>query len=94
MPNKKTPVSGKKKSSTTSAGPHVDVTVMVDDNRKHDLAGVARDLKTKGFVVSQSLHDIGVLTGSAPAAALAALSKVSGVSAVEKGRSDYHTQAS
>ncbi len=71
----------------------IDVTVMVEDHRKSDLAGVARDLAAKGFILGQSLHEIGVLTGRAPATALAALAKVSGVSAVEESRSDYHTQA-
>ena len=52
-----------------------------------------RDLAAKGFILGQSLHEIGVLTGRAPATALASLAKVSGVSAVEESRSDYHTQA-
>lgn len=70
----------------------VDVTVMVDDDHKGSLAKVARDLKDKGFVLTESLGEIGVLTGGVPANALTDLSAVPGVSAVEENRTDYRTQ--
>ena len=70
----------------------VDVTVMVNDEHKDKLAQVAHALKIKGFVLTESLGEIGVLTGSVPANALADLSAVPGVSAVEENRTDYHTQ--
>lgn len=70
----------------------VDVTVLVDDSRRGDMASVARDLKNKGFVVNQSLDAIGILTGSAPAHALESLSSVPGVSAVERNRTDFRPQ--
>jgi hypothetical protein len=56
------------------------------------LLDVAKDLKDKGFVLNELLGEIGVITGSAPAAALAKLSTVPGVSAVEQERTDYRTQ--
>lgn len=70
----------------------VDVTVLIDDSRRGDMASVARDLKDKGFVVNQSLDAIGILTGSAPADNLKALSSVPGVSAVEPNRTDYRPE--
>ena len=57
-----------------------------------DLTKVANVLKTKGFVLKETMEAIGVLTGSAPADTLEDLSKVLGVLAVEKERTDYHTQ--
>ena len=71
----------------------VKVTVLVDDTHKDNLAGVAKGLKAKGFVLGESLEAIGALTGSVPAAALPALSAVPGVSAVEEERTDYRTQS-
>jgi hypothetical protein len=70
----------------------ITVTVLVDDSHKDNLTGVAKDLKDKGFVLKKSLKEIGVLTGTVPPAALATLSSVRGVSAVEEERTDYRTQ--
>jgi len=70
----------------------IDVTVMVDDEHKDSVAKVARDLKGKGFVLHESLDAIGVLTGSAPATSIPALTGVAGVSAVEENRTDYRAQ--
>lgn len=70
----------------------VNVTILVDDAHKEGLKGVAKELKEKGFVLKESLREIGVLTGSVPATALRALSAVKGVSAVEEVRTDYRTQ--
>jgi hypothetical protein len=70
----------------------INVTVLVDEAHKDNLAEVASDLKDKGFVLKESLSALCVLTGSVPAASFAALSKVPGVSAVEEERTDYRTQ--
>jgi hypothetical protein len=70
----------------------VDVTVMVDDEHKEKLAHVSQSLKGKGFVPRELLHEIGVVTGSVPDVALASLSEVPGVSAVERDRKDYRAQ--
>jgi hypothetical protein len=70
----------------------INVTVLVDEAHKDNLKGVANELKDKGFVLKKSLGEIGVLTGSVPTTALAALSSVAGVSAVEEERTDYRTQ--
>lgn len=72
--------------------PRIDVTVMVDDAHRSSLPQVAKLLKAKGFVLGQSLAEIGVLTGSAPAAQVAGLSSVAGVASVEKSQSDYRPQ--
>ena len=45
-----------------------------------------------GPVLAESLGEVGVLTGSMPAAGIAALSAVAGVSAIEENRTDYRTQ--
>lgn len=73
--------------------PKINVSVSVDPNHTGELSAVAAALKSKGFVLKESLDAIGVLTGSAPADALDDLSRVAGVSAVEPERSDYHTQS-
>jgi hypothetical protein len=70
----------------------INVTVLVDEGHKENLAGLAKDLKDKGFVLKESLEAIGVLTGSVAATALASLSSVPGVSAIEEERTDYRTQ--
>ena len=70
----------------------IDVTVMVDDKHKDQLSKVAGELQKKGFVVSESLKEIGVLLGSVAEEAIDKLSVVPGVSAVEKNRRDYRTQ--
>jgi hypothetical protein len=71
----------------------INVSVLADEAHKDNLAGLANDLKDKGFVLKKSHSAIGVLTGSVPATSLAALSKVPGVSSVEEERTDYRTQS-
>ncbi|MSQ46905.1 MAG: ketohydroxyglutarate aldolase [Deltaproteobacteria bacterium] len=70
----------------------LNITVLVDDMHKDHLLDVAKNLKDQGFVVNALLEEIGVITGSVPSAALAKLSTVPGVSAVEQERTDYRTQ--
>jgi hypothetical protein len=70
----------------------INVTVLVNETHKDNLADLAKDLKGKGFVLKESLEAVGVLTGSVPAASVAALSAVPGVSAVEEEQTDYRTQ--
>ncbi len=70
----------------------INVTVLVDEAHRDNMAGLINQLKDKGFVLRESLDAVGVLTGSVAATALAGLSTVPGVSAVEEERSDYHTQ--
>lgn len=70
----------------------INVTVLVDEAHRENMTDLAKRLKDKGFVLREPLDAIGVLTGSVPAASLAALSKVTGVSAVEEERTDYRTQ--
>jgi hypothetical protein len=70
----------------------INITVLVEESHKNKLNQVSRELKGKGFVLKETLGEIGVLTGSIPSTALADLSKVPGVSAVEKERTDYRPQ--
>lgn len=70
----------------------IDITVLVAETHKDDLEKVTKDLMEKGFVLKQSLAEIGALTGSAPAAAVEKLQAVPGVEAVEKERTDYRPQ--
>lgn len=70
----------------------ITVTVLVDDANKDNLSGLASALKDKGFVLKESLEAVGVLIGTVPAASMAGLSAVPGVSAVEPERTDYCTQ--
>ena len=70
----------------------INITVLVDEAHKNNLAGLANDLKAKGFVLKESLDAVGVITGSVAATALEGLSTVPGVSAVEVERTDYQTQ--
>lgn len=70
----------------------VNVTVLVDEAHKDSLMVVGNDLKDKGFMLKESLEGIGVLIGSVRSSALAGLSSVPGVSAVEIERTDYRTQ--
>lgn len=71
----------------------VEVTVTVDDGHKDDMPAVAGRLKAEGFVLGELLEGIGVMTGKAPATAVAALRGATGVSAVEENRTDYRTQS-
>jgi hypothetical protein len=70
----------------------INITVLVEESHKNKLSQVSRELKDKGFVLKETLGEIGVLTGSVPSTALGDLSKVPGVSAVEKERTDYRPQ--
>lgn len=70
----------------------INITVLVEETHKNKLSQVSRRLKEKGFVLKETLGEIGVLTGSIPSAALADLSKVKGISAIEKERTDYRPQ--
>jgi hypothetical protein len=70
----------------------ININVLVDDSHKSKLSALASKLKEKGFVLTETLKDIGVLSGKAPAAALDGLSAVPGVSVIERERTDYTTQ--
>ena len=70
----------------------VQITVLINDEHKAKVGQVTVALKKKGFVLAESLGEVGVLTGSVPAAGIAALSAVAGVSAIEENRTDYRTQ--
>lgn len=70
----------------------INVTILVDEIHKANLAGLAKVLKAKGFVLKETLEAIGVLTGCVAPTALAALSSVPGVVAVEEERTDYRIQ--
>lgn len=70
----------------------VNLTVLVDDDHKNDLSKVANALEEKGFIVHQILHEIGVLSGSAPAKSVSTLASIQGVISVEEERTDYGTQ--
>jgi hypothetical protein len=71
----------------------IDVTVLVAETHWENMAEVARTLKGKGFVLKESLAEIGVLTGSVPATSLNTLATVPGVTTVEEQRTDYRPQS-
>jgi hypothetical protein len=73
-------------------GQTIDVTILVDEAHKKHLAKLAKELAGKGFVLKETLSEIGVLVGSVPSTAYAAVSKTPGVSSIEKNRTDYRTQ--
>jgi hypothetical protein len=73
-------------------GARKDVTVSVRPEHQKQVKRVIGKLKKKGFVLSESLSGIGVLTGSVPANAVADLKEVDGVEHVEENRKDYTTQ--
>ncbi|WP_254506724.1 hypothetical protein [Anatilimnocola floriformis] len=70
----------------------ININVLVEDSHKSKLSAVATKLKAKGFVLTETLDDIGVLSGKAPATALESLEAVNGVSVIEKERTDYTAQ--
>ena len=70
----------------------INVTVLVDEKHRTDLAKVAKELKKHGFRLAVSNDEIGVLSGSVDETAKARLEGVQGVSAVEEERDDYRTQ--
>lgn len=72
----------------------VNVTILLDEAYKENPSQVVVDLKSKGFVLKEALSAVGVLTGRVPAIALAKLTEVPGVSAVEEDRNDYRIQNS
>ncbi|MBM3792947.1 MAG: hypothetical protein FJW31_02555 [Acidobacteria bacterium] len=83
-----------KKTGKSKPEPPVGVSVFLKESHlgATQAAGVQRELKAKGFTLRENLEAIGVLTGSAPAAALEALESVPGAEKVEKERTDYRTQ--
>lgn len=60
------------------------VTVTIADSHVAQIDDVARRLRRAGMRVDGVLATIGMITGSAPAARLAALEAVSGVAGVEE----------
>lgn len=70
----------------------INVTVMIDEAHRRDIPAVAKSLAKKGFVLKETLEEIGVLSGTVDEGAISRLSGVTGVSAVEKDRDDYRTQ--
>jgi hypothetical protein len=81
-----------KKKSTKVSKP-VDLVILLQDTHqgKSKLAAVNRELKALGFEIKEHLEGIGVLTGSAPQSAIAALESVPGVSKVDREATDYET---
>jgi hypothetical protein len=69
-----------------------DVVVAVDPKHKKQMKALIGKLEDKGFVLADSLTEIGVLTGSAPADAIKDLKRIDGVENVELNRTDYSTQ--
>lgn len=76
-----------------AAKKRVNITVQVTESHLNNADEVTKSLKKKGFQLKETLREIGVLTGSAPADAISSLSSVEGVAAIEQERSDYHTQS-
>lgn len=62
---------------------HEKITVTVDEAHVDRLDSVAEELKTAGMDVDQVLGSVGIITGSVAAEHRAALSGLSGVTAVE-----------
>ena len=60
------------------------VSVTVDDGHLSALDGVVAGLRARGMQVDQVLDGIGVITGSVPAGAAAALTGVAGVVSVDE----------
>ena len=59
----------------------------------NDLNVIIANLVQNGFVLGEALDEIGVLTGTVSASAMASLAGVPSVTAVEREQNDYHTQA-
>jgi hypothetical protein len=68
------------------------VVVAIEEGHKHEMGKVIGKLKKKGFVLSESLEAIGVLTGSVPLDGSHDLKDVEGVKTVEDVREDYKPQ--
>ena len=60
------------------------VSVTVDDRHLSALDGVVQNLRARGMQVEQVLAGLGIITGSAPAGALGALTAVAGVVSVDE----------
>lgn len=76
-----------------SAEALINVIVQLEHAPASDMQTIVANLAEHGFVLNQTLNEIGVLTGSVAITALATLATVPGVAAVERERGDYHTQA-
>jgi hypothetical protein len=70
----------------------IDVAVTIDEAWRERTSEVVARLTAHGFEQTELLDAVGVVLGSAPAAAVAKLGAVKGVSSVEKNRTDYRTQ--
>ncbi|MBL8892011.1 MAG: hypothetical protein JNL67_18695 [Planctomycetaceae bacterium] len=70
----------------------INVSVLVQDSPGVTMARLVPKLREKGFVLKESLNDIGVILGSVGEDALNSLSTIEGVAAVEPDRTDYETQ--
>ena len=81
--SKKTAKAAGKTAAKKTGTAHVDVIVTVADAHLSKLPDVAARLKAGGLKVTQTLHSSGMITGSAPRAALAQLRSLDGVAAVE-----------
>ena len=68
------------------------VVISLDPKHQKQASKVIGKLEKKGFILSESLTGIGVLTGSVPSEALKDLSEVEGVENVEENRTDYRPQ--
>lgn len=68
------------------------IVVLVDEAHRDKMSEVVQNLQQKGFVLTESLDAIGVLTGTIATAELQELPAVPGVSAVEHERTDYRPQ--
>jgi hypothetical protein len=75
----------------TKAG-RKEVVVSVHPEHQKQVKTLIGKLKKKGFVLSESLPGIGVLTGSVPADGVEDLKDVDGVEHVQENRTDYTTQ--
>jgi hypothetical protein len=73
-------------------GARKEVVVSVHPEHQKQVKKVIGKLKKKGFVLSESLTGIGVLTGSMPADSVEDLKDVDGVENVQENRKDYTTQ--
>lgn len=68
----------------------LDVVVTLDDKSLGRVDRVVNALNRQGFVLTQSLDAIGVLTGYVPSGNFEQLSLVEGVQSVEREKADYH----
>ncbi len=71
----------------------INVVVQLDHVPDAETEAIVASLIEHGFVLSERLLEIGVLTGSVAPASLVGLTSVPGVAAVELEQGDYHTQS-